>query len=156
MCLRKIRLVGHQFWHRDGKTNNVWRLAVYVICFIWIISALVLFRHIHSLSGFRACWCKQNKLFDAPSTSRTKFTMLIHFSTDKNEYEQCYCIWITFEKQVKAGEDSVIFIVEVRGLTCVMKVVCTNSLAIDNLHELTEPVSSMTRDQSNGIPQTAR
>lgn len=63
---------------------------------------------------------------------------------------------ITFDKQVKAGKDSVIFIVEVRGLPCVMKVVCTNSLAIDNLHELTEPVSSMTRDQTNGIPQTAR
>ena len=28
---------------------------------------------------------------------------------------------ITFKKQVKAGEDSAIFIVEVRGLSCVMK-----------------------------------
>lgn len=63
---------------------------------------------------------------------------------------------ITFEKQVKAGEDSVIFIVEVRGLTCVMKVVCTNSLVMDNLYELTEPLSSIKRDQSNGSPQTAR
>lgn len=39
---------------------------------------------------------------------------------------------ITFKKQVKAGEDSAIFIVEVRGLSCVMKVVCTNFLVINS------------------------
>lgn len=47
---------------------------------------------------------------------------------------------ITFKKLVKAREDSAIFIVEVRGLTCVMKVVCTDSPVIDDLYRLTQPL----------------